>query len=201
MFFDLFSRGRMNTDLISGETQPYLTPEEKRALREAEKAERAFRVAKGYEKERFWDKLGRKARTEEVSGYGAKVVGLMRRATRREREELARELNGHVADHALALEEAGQSPEGARQAAQAAMGEPGEIARALDAQLSPFWLWAGRLGRALALVFLCLLIVTLGARAWQWVRDRGVGAEVLVQETVIEVPVDWGEWYEATERA
>lgn len=53
-------RGKMNTELISGETQPYLSGAEKKALRQAEKAERAFRVAKGYERESLWEWLRRK---------------------------------------------------------------------------------------------------------------------------------------------
>ena len=47
-------KGKMNAELITGETQPYLTGAEKKALKKAEAAERAFRVAKGYEKERLW---------------------------------------------------------------------------------------------------------------------------------------------------
>lgn len=53
-------QGKMNTELISGETRPYLSGAEKKALRQAEAAERAFRVSKGYEKERLWDRLRRK---------------------------------------------------------------------------------------------------------------------------------------------
>ncbi len=53
-------RGKMNTDLISGETQPYLLPGEKKALRDAEKAEKAFRASKGYEPQGFWARLKRK---------------------------------------------------------------------------------------------------------------------------------------------
>lgn len=52
-------KGKMNTELMSGETQPYLSGAEKKALRQAEKAERAFRVSKGYEKESLWTRLGR----------------------------------------------------------------------------------------------------------------------------------------------
>lgn len=53
-------QGKMNTELIAGETQPYLSGAEKKALRQAEAAERAFRVSKGYEKESFWVRLRRK---------------------------------------------------------------------------------------------------------------------------------------------
>jgi len=50
----------MNADLIIGETQPYLLPDEKKALREAEKAEKAFRASKGYAPEGFWARLKRR---------------------------------------------------------------------------------------------------------------------------------------------
>lgn len=53
-------QGKMNTELLAGETQPYLGRAEKKALRQAEAAERAFRVSKGYEKEKFWDRLRRR---------------------------------------------------------------------------------------------------------------------------------------------
>lgn len=53
-------KGKMNAELMMGETQPYLTGAEKKALKKAEAAERAFRVAKGYEKEGFWDRLRRR---------------------------------------------------------------------------------------------------------------------------------------------
>lgn len=53
-------QGKMNTELISGETQPYLSGAEKKAMKQAEAAERAFRVSKGYEKEWLWDRLRRK---------------------------------------------------------------------------------------------------------------------------------------------
>lgn len=53
-------QGKMNADLIGGETQPYLGSDEKKALREAEKAERAFRASKGYTPDGFWARLKRK---------------------------------------------------------------------------------------------------------------------------------------------
>lgn len=53
-------QGKMNTELITGETQPYLNGAEKKALRQAKKAEHAFRVSKGYERENVWERLRRK---------------------------------------------------------------------------------------------------------------------------------------------
>lgn len=53
-------QGKMNAELITGETQPYLSRAEKKALKQAREAEKAFRVAKGYEKESFWIRLRRK---------------------------------------------------------------------------------------------------------------------------------------------
>ncbi len=53
-------RGKMNTELITGETQPYLLPGERKALRDAERAEEAFRASKGYEPKGFWKRLKRR---------------------------------------------------------------------------------------------------------------------------------------------
>lgn len=55
-------QGKMNTELISGESQPYLSGVEKKAMKQAEKAERAFRVSKGYEKESLWERLRKRFR-------------------------------------------------------------------------------------------------------------------------------------------
>ena len=53
-------QGKMNAELSAGETQPYLTSGEKKALRQAEKAEREFRIARGYEKPSLWERFKRK---------------------------------------------------------------------------------------------------------------------------------------------
>lgn len=68
------------------------------------------------------------------------VLGHIPRATWREKREIRAELAGHLADHALDLEERGCAAEEAREQAVAAMGDPGEIGEALNAQLSTFWL-------------------------------------------------------------
>lgn len=81
------------------------------------------------------------------------------RATAAERRDILQELAGHLADHMETLMDAGCDAELAEVRAVAAMGEPGEIAGALNAQLSPFWLWVRRLGRGLAV---CLVLILLG---------------------------------------
>lgn len=90
------------------------------------------------------------------------------RATGREREAMRRELLDHLEDRALDMEARGWSTAEARQRAVACMGDPAEIGRAWDRQLSPLWLWVGRLARTA--VVLLLLLALLPAVA----RGRGV---------------------------
>lgn len=54
---DMFSRARMNMDLSEKEQGTYLSKGERKALKRAEKAEREFRVSKGYEAEGFFRRL------------------------------------------------------------------------------------------------------------------------------------------------
>ena len=72
------------------------------------------------------------------------VLSRVRYATDRERTAIRRELEGHIADHAEALEEQGFTPGEAIAQAEEAMGDPGETARELAKCYSPFWLWLGR---------------------------------------------------------
>ncbi len=57
MSSDMFSRTKLNTELIANETQPYLGRAEKKALKQAEQAEQAFRASKGYEPDTAWTRL------------------------------------------------------------------------------------------------------------------------------------------------
>lgn len=91
-----------------------------------------------------------------------RVLAHVPRATRREREDIAAELEDHVEDHVLDLEAAGCCAELARERAVAAMGPPEEIGRALNAQLSPLWLWAAR-GCKAAVALLCLIQLAGGS--------------------------------------
>ncbi|MEL4862077.1 permease prefix domain 1-containing protein [Pseudoflavonifractor phocaeensis] len=98
----------------------------------------------------------------DIESFCAGVLAHVPRATPKEREALRRELEGHVEDHVLDLEAAGCDTELAEARAVAAMGDPEEIGRALNAQLSPFWLWAGR-GCKAAVALLCLVQLAGGS--------------------------------------
>ena len=57
MFYDMFSRTRLNIELSEKEAGSYLTKAEKKALRRAEEAEEAFRSNMGYPPKSFWKRL------------------------------------------------------------------------------------------------------------------------------------------------
>lgn len=86
------------------------------------------------------------------------VIKHIPRATKAERSAIRRELQDHVLDAAQALEEGGCSSEDSMERAVARMGDPAEIGQALNAQLSPLWLWLGRGCLVLALGFCILLL-------------------------------------------
>lgn len=94
-----------------------------------------------------------------------RVLDKAPRATGREREELRRELLDHLEDHALDMEERGWPPAEARQRSVACMGDPAEIGGAWNRQLSPLWLWVGRLARAAIVVLLLTALLPAVARA------------------------------------
>lgn len=107
--------------------------------------------------------------------YGDRVAWAMHRATRQERREIARELADHVEDRAGALAAEGCTLREAENRAVEVMGDPEEVARALDKQLSPLWLYVGRLARLWALGAALALLVVLAAEArglggWVWAR-------------------------------
>lgn len=88
--------------------------------------------------------------------FCARVDGCLDRASRRERQAIRAELAAHMEDHAQALEEAGYAANEAMEQAVEAMGEPEEIGKALNSQLSIFWqvmIWVG----TLLIVLVCVL--------------------------------------------
>lgn len=86
------------------------------------------------------------------------VLGHIPRATWWEKREIRAELAGHLEDHALGLEERGCSTEEAREQAVNAMGDPGEIGEALNAQLSTFWLTVQGLVQGAMAILLILIL-------------------------------------------
>lgn len=93
------------------------------------------------------------------------VLGHIPRATGREKRDIRAELAGHLEDHALDLEERGCSAAEAREQAVAAMGDPGEIGEALNAQLSKFWLAIQVLAQVVAAL---LLLLIFWQAYWGW---------------------------------
>lgn len=60
MFYDVHTRLRMNAELMQQETgsvSPFMGNAEKRALKQAKKAEQEFRKSKGYPPDTFWYRL------------------------------------------------------------------------------------------------------------------------------------------------
>lgn len=72
--------------------------------------------------------------------FCARVERCLRRATAAERESIGAEIAAHLEDHVSALEEAGYGPAEAEVRAVEAMGEPEKIGKALNEQMSGFWL-------------------------------------------------------------
>lgn len=93
--------------------------------------------------------------------FCTQVLKHVPRATREERREIRRELNDHLLDGAHALEEKGCDLHTSMEKAVERMGDPVEIGEALNAQLSPFWLWLGR-GCTLLAGLICVLTLSNG---------------------------------------
>ncbi len=94
-----------------------------------------------------------------MTDFYDRVTAQLRCATAAEKAEIRAELAEHVQDHAEALEEAGCSPEEARERALAAMGDPEEIGRGLARCYTRFWLVLSRLATAgIVLATLSLLL-------------------------------------------
>lgn len=87
-----------------------------------------------------------------------RVIARIPRATAREREQIRQELLDHMEDRDLDLRQRGWTAEEAAEKTVAAMGDADEIGKSWNDQLSPFWLWTGRLARLAAL---CLILVAL----------------------------------------
>lgn len=98
--------------------------------------------------------------------YCREVLTHIPRATRRERQVIRRELTDHLADGAEVCAAAGCPEEEAQARAVEAMGDPAETGKALNAQLSPFWLWLGRGCLLLAAGCCALLLVNQDRARW-----------------------------------
>lgn len=106
----------------------------------------------------------RKTKTEVWGGAESRafyraVCDRLTRATRREREQVCRELADHLQDHTEALIDRGLEPEAAEARAVAEMGDPAEIGKALNKAYSRFWLICKRV---LIVLFCAALLQCIG---------------------------------------
>lgn len=139
------------------------------------------------------------------------VLEQLPRATGGEREAIRAELEDHLADHRDALTEKGMDPEEALQKAEEAMGDPEEIGKALNAQLSPFWLWVKRVAQGVVYTILiiaaCYWFGSSGklvtgpwdvlAGAWEnWQVRQGDAWELVLKDHPVghEVVYSWRCW-------
>lgn len=88
-----------------------------------------------------------------MADFYDEVLSHIPRATAGERRAIRAELEGHVEDRTEVLEAAGYDRAEAQSRSLAALGDPAEIGRALNAQLSPFWLWLGRAAVVVLVLF------------------------------------------------
>lgn len=86
------------------------------------------------------------------NAYLDAVEAELGRLTRRERENVRRELAAHLEDHAETLRAIGCTEDEADERATDAMGDPAETGRAIAKLYRPFWLWAERVAAAFAAV-------------------------------------------------
>lgn len=137
--------------------------------------------------------------------YGKEVAVHLRHATRREKEQVQKELTDHLMDHAQALTDAGYPLWQAYWAAAEAMGDPEEVGQALDQEYPRRWLVLSRLA-ALALAGALLLFLWTGSHyfsaaqgylqarynplSWQTL-DRQPGEPNLLSDQAVVCPLDW----------
>lgn len=98
-----------------------------------------------------------------LQAFAKEVLTFVPRANGDEYHEMKNELIAHMEDRAEALEAKGLTPEEAQSNAIAQMGDAKEIGQALNAELSLFWGWVGRLSAIMiAVVVFCSLLPLLG---------------------------------------
>lgn len=98
--------------------------------------------------------------------FCAGVLSHIPRATAAEREAIRQELEEHLSDHQEVLMERGASAEEAEAKAVAAMGEAAAIGQQWNVQLSPLWLWVGRLCKTAAILLILGMLMPLGFKIY-----------------------------------
>lgn len=91
--------------------------------------------------------------------YTETLLSQLRRVTPEEREEVRREIDGHIEDHICSLLELGYDEQLAEERTMERMGDPAEAGRELDKQYPLRWLILSRIA-AVLIVILCLQAIT-----------------------------------------
>ena len=102
--------------------------------------------------------------TDTYNTFCDRVIAAIPRATEKEEQEIREELLDHLEDRVLDMMERDWSEAEAAERAVASMGDPAEIGRAWNDQLSPFWLWVGRLAKTATILLLCIALLPALAR-------------------------------------
>lgn len=123
------------------------------------------------------------------------VLSHIHYATARERQEIRRELEGHVEDRTEALEAAGYGRAEAQSRSLAAMGDPGEIGAGLDRQYSHLGLWLYRAVNMALVLMVVVMAMTMPLRLiWilgdnleaRWAPERsGLAAQEKLEGAVV----------------
>ena len=113
---------------------------------------------------------------DEFTRFYDSVLSYIPRATPKEQDEIRQELQDHLEDHRDLLLDYGVSELEARKRAVESMGDAEEIGRAWNSHLSPFWLWVGKLSKALCILLIVCMILPFCIRItdiWDNLSVRG----------------------------
>ena len=107
--------------------------------------------------------------------YIQEVSASLKRLTKREREAIRQELDGHMEDHMESLRELGYDEQLAEERILAAMGDPAEVGRELNRQYPFRWLVVRWLAKILVFWVLLVLLALL-------LFEGPVSVQVSIQE-------------------
>ena len=133
--------------------------------------------------------------------YTAAVLKGLRHVTESEKEQIRKELDGHMEDHMLELMELGWEAEDAEEKAAACMGDPMEVSVALQKCYSYGWLIVNRVLGVLLVLLVLLSVTELGSAGYgftmQWQAQHNptkrMGEEQRAQiRRELDITVDCG---------
>ena len=94
--------------------------------------------------------------------YTESLLSTLRHVTRREREAIRAEIDGHIEDHMADLLELDYPPELAEERTLSAMGDPKEVGRALNKQYTGWgWVILSRVVKAVTVVLFVIVLLTI----------------------------------------